>query len=137
VQMTLALPVNASPDEINRATADAQRAMAAVRQCGDLHTQARSFRGATSGDLTGLRVGDLAANPQMYESLPKLNPGQTGGPFRVAEGLQVVALCSREGGSGLPARDAVAQQILIQKLEAAGRRYMRELRRTATVEYKQ
>jgi peptidyl-prolyl cis-trans isomerase SurA len=137
VQMTLALPVNASAEEINRATADAQRAMATVRQCGDLHNQARTVRGATSGDLNGLRVGDLAANREMYESLPKLSPGQTGGPFRVAEGLQVVALCSREGGGNTPARDVVGQQILLQKLEAAGRRYMRELRRTATIEYKQ
>jgi len=137
VQLTLALPVNATPEETSRASADAQKAMAGVRQCTDLHAQARTLKGATSGELKGIRVGDLSANREMYESLPRLQPGQAAGPFRVAEGLQVVALCSREGGDGLPTRDSVSQQLLIQKLEAAGRRYMRELRRTATIDYKQ
>jgi peptidyl-prolyl cis-trans isomerase SurA len=130
VQMTLALPVNASPEETNRATTDAQKAMTAVRQCNDLHAQSRQLKGATAGDLTGVRVGDLAANRQMYEEIPRLAVGGTAGPFRVAEGLQVVALCSKEGASGLPTRDVISQQILLQKLEAAGRRYMREAPRS-------
>lgn len=136
VQMTLALPPNASPEETNRATAEAQKAMAGVRQCSDLHVQSRQIKGSTSGDLNGVRVGDLAANPQMYEQLPRLPAGGTAGPFRVAEGLQVVALCSKSGGDGLPTRDAISQQLLIQKLDAAGRRYMRDLRRQATIDIK-
>lgn len=137
VQMTLALPPNASPEEVNRAAAEAQKAMAGVRQCTDLHAQARQLKGATSGDLKGIRVGDLAANPQMYQDIPKLSIGGTAGPFRVAEGMQVVALCSKEGAGGLPSRQAVSQQLLLQKLEAAARRYMRDLRRTATIDVKQ
>jgi peptidyl-prolyl cis-trans isomerase SurA len=137
VQMTLALPVNASADEVARATTDAQKAMSAVKQCNDLHALSRQLKGATAGDLSGVRVGDLAANRQMYDEIPRLNIGGTAGPFRVAEGLQVVALCSKEGASGLPARELVSQQILLQKLEAAGRRYMRELRRTSTIDIKQ
>ena len=136
-QMTLPLPVNASPEEVNKANGDAQRVMASVKSCSDMHTKARELKGATSGDLQGIRVGDLQANPQMFEQLPKLNVGGTAGPFRVAEGMQVVVLCGKIGGDGLPARDAVSQQILIQKMEAAGRRYMRDLRRQATIDIKQ
>lgn len=136
VQMTLALPPNASPDETNRATQEAQKALAGVKQCSDLHVQARQVKGATSGDLNNIRVGDLAGNPQMYDQIPKLAPGGTAGPFRVAEGLQVVSLCSKAGGDGLPTRDAISQQLLLQKLEAAGRRYMRDLRRQATIDIK-
>ena len=134
--MTLSLPVNASPEETNRASGEAQKAMSAVKQCSDLHAQARQLKGATSGDLQGVRAGDLAANRQMYEEIPKLQIGGTAGPFRVAEGLQVVSLCSRTGGDGLPTRDAISQQILLQKLEAAARRYMRDLRRVATIDVK-
>jgi peptidyl-prolyl cis-trans isomerase SurA len=136
VQMTLALPSNASPEETSRATTEAQKAMSGVRQCSDLHVQARQVKGSTSGDLNGVRVGDLAANPQMYEQLPRLPIGGTAGPYRVAEGLQVVALCSKSGGDGLPTRDAISQQLLIQKLDSAGRRYMRDLRRQATIDIK-
>jgi len=136
-QMTLPLPVNASDNEVAKATADAQKAMTGVRTCSDLHSRARELKGATSGDLSGVRVGDLQANQQMFEQIPKLNVGGTAGPFRVAEGLQVVALCSKVGTDGLPTRDAISQQILLQKLEAAGRRYMRDLRRQATIDVKQ
>lgn len=136
VQLTLALPINASTDEVSRATGEAQKAMTGVRQCSDLHRISRELKGATSGDLQGIRVGDLAGNQQMYQDIPKLSVGGTAGPFRVAEGMQIVALCSKEGANGIPSRDAIQQQILIQKLDAAGRRYMRELRRAATVEIK-
>jgi len=136
VQMTLALPVNASPEETSRATADAQKAIAAVHQCNDLHAQSRQLKGATSGDLRDIRVGDLRANAQMYEEIPKLPIGGAAGPFRVAEGLQVVALCSKEGASGLPSREAISQQILLQKVEAGARRYMRDMRRAATIDIK-
>ena len=134
VQMTLSLPVNASPEEANKASSEAAKAMSAVKQCSDLHAQARQLKGATSGDLQGVRAGDLAANRQMYEEIPKLQVGGTAGPFRVAEGMQVVSLCGRTGGDGLPTRDAISQQILIQKMEAAARRYLRDLRRVATVD---
>ena len=111
-------------------------AMTGVRACNDLHARARDLKGATSGDLTGVRVGDLQANPQMFEQLPRLSIGAAAGPFRVAEGLQVVVLCSKAGGDGLPTRDVISQQLLLQKLEAAGRRYMRDLRRQATIDVK-
>jgi len=136
VQLTLALPVNSSPQEIEQATAEAKKAMANVHQCGDLHVQSRLLKGASSGDLNSVRVADLASNRQMYEQIPKLPIGGVAGPFRVAEGLQVVALCGKEGGGGLPSRDVISQQILVQKLEAAGRRYMRDLRRAATIDIK-
>lgn len=134
VQMTLALPVNASDQETSRATADAQKAMAAVHQCTDLHAQARQLKGATSGDLKEIRVGDLRMNKDMYTEIPKLKIGGTAGPFRVSEGMQIVSLCGKEGAEGMPTRDQIGNQIMIQKLEAAARRYMRDLRRHATVE---
>ena len=136
-QMTLPLPTNASPDEVARATTDAQKALVGVRTCSDLHARAHDLKGATSGDLQGIRVGDLAANRQMFEEIPKLDVGGTAGPFRVAEGLQVVSLCGKIGSEGLPPRDTISQQLLLQKLEAAGRRYMRDLRRQATIDVKQ
>src|SRR6185312_14778386 len=104
-----------------------QKILGAVRQCTDLFNQAGQFKGATAGKLDGIRAGDLAANREMYEQIPKLPTGAAAGPFRVAEGLQVVALCSKEGADGLPTRDVISQQLLLQKLEAAGRRYMRDL----------
>ena len=96
-QMTLPLPINASPEEVAKATADAQKATGRRAQLQRPACQARELKGATSGDLQGIRVGDLPANRQMFEEIPKLNVGGTAGPFRVAEGLQVVSLCGKVG----------------------------------------
>ena len=125
-------------DMIEDAKRSADRIVEQLKHGAPFGAVAQQFsQGSTaSGDLTGVRVGDLQANPQMFEQLPKLAVGATAGPFRVAEGLQVVALCSKVGADGLPTRDAISQQILIQKMEAAGRRYMRDLRRQATIEMK-
>ena len=76
---------------------------------------------------------------EMYDQLPKLARRHRGSVQESPRVLQVVALCNKdgasgEGGSGLPSRDTVGQQILLQKLEAASRRYMRDLRRTATID---
>ena len=86
------------------------------------------IRGQPTVGLTPDEVERIATGAE----IPKLSVGGTGGPFRVAEGLQVVALCSKAGGDGLPTRDTIGQQLLLQKLEGAGRRYMRDLRRQAT-----
>ncbi|HSH99310.1 MAG TPA: peptidylprolyl isomerase, partial [Reyranella sp.] len=91
VQLTLALPVNASPDEEARVKIEAQRLMVPVRQCSDLFSQAGQSKGATAGKLDGIRAGDLVANREMYDQIPKLPTGGVAGPFRVAEGLQIVS----------------------------------------------
>ena len=83
-----------------------------------------------------MSASDLASNRQMYDEIPKLAIGAVAGPYRVAEGLQIVSLCAKEGSNGLPTRDSISQQILLTKLEAASRRYMRDLRRSATIDLK-
>ena len=94
--------------------------------------QTKSYgTGQTTFTSSGLK------NSETIGSVTITASGGTAGPFRVAEGLQVVSLCNKEGASGLPAREQLSQQLLLQKLDAAGRRYMRELRRQATIDVKQ
>ena len=111
--------------------------MVGVRTCSDLHARARELKGATSGDLRASGSATSRPTARCTRRFPSSDAGGTAGPFRVAEGLQVVALCGKEGAGGLPTRDVISQQILLQKLEAASRRYMRDLRRVATIDIKQ
>ena len=121
-------------DEVAKATADAQKAMAGVRTCSDLHGRSRELKGATSGDLSACGSATCRPNQQMFEQIPKLaiaaRPALSG-----PEGCR----CWRcqQGRRRRPAdRDAISQQLLLQKLEAAGRRYMRDLLRQATIDVK-
>ena len=132
VQLLLPLPTNASQDEIARSKAEAERIMAQVTQCADLRAAAARTRGATTSEVDKLRVGDLPANvAQQMTSTPL---GRALGPFALQGAIQIISVCSREGDGGLPSRDAIQQQILSGKLEAAARRYMRDLRRAAIID---
>ncbi|MGE0421409.1 MAG: peptidylprolyl isomerase [Reyranellaceae bacterium] len=132
VQLLLPLPPNASQDEIARGTAEAQKIMGLVTKCDDLRAAAARTRGATASAVDKLRVGSLPANvAQQIASTPV---GRALGPFAIQGSIQILSVCSKEGDGGLPSRDAIQQQILSSKLEAAARRYMRDLRRTAIVD---
>lgn len=133
VQLLLPLPPNANENEIARAKAEAERIMATVSKCADLRAAAARTRGATVSDIDKLRVGDLGHMAQPIVNQPM---GRAIGPYRLSDknALQIVSVCSKEGDGGLPSRDAIQQQILSGKLEAAARRYMRDLRRTAIVD---
>lgn len=132
VQLLLPLPPNASAAEIARGTGEAQKIMSQVTKCADLRAAAARTRGATTSDRDKLRLGDLPANvAQQINATPV---GRAIGPYAVDGAIQILAVCSKEGDGGLPSRDAIQQQILSGKLEAAARRYMRDLRRTAIVD---
>ncbi|MCW5739129.1 MAG: peptidylprolyl isomerase [Alphaproteobacteria bacterium] len=131
-QLLLPLPPNASQDEIARGTAEAQKIMAQVTKCADLRSAAARTRGATASNVDKLRVGDLPAN--VAQQIATTPVGRAMGPFAIQGAIQILVVCSKEGDGGLPSRDAIQQQILTGKLEAAARRYMRDLRRAAIIE---
>jgi peptidyl-prolyl cis-trans isomerase SurA len=132
VQMLLPLPPNASAAEIERGKAEAQKIMGQVTKCADLRTIGTRTRGATTSEKEKLRVGDMP--PNVAQQMTATPVGRAFGPFAVEGSIQILAICSKEGEGGLPSRDAIQQQILATKVEAAARRYMRDLRRTAIVE---
>jgi peptidyl-prolyl cis-trans isomerase SurA len=91
-EMTLPFAINATLEQIAEVEARAREAMSRVRGCEDLKNETSKVPGATSGTLR-IRVGDLCPNRDMYEQIPRLAPGGVAGPFRVAEGFQIVAMC--------------------------------------------
>ena len=97
-ELTLPFPREASVEATQRGMAQGQKIMSRVHQCEDLLAEARSIEGATAGALPVMRAGDLKPNRRMYEEVPKLAPGGAAGPFRVAEGFQIIALCSKSDG---------------------------------------
>jgi peptidyl-prolyl cis-trans isomerase SurA len=137
VQLLLPLPPNANQEEIARGTAEAQKIMSFVNKCADLRAAASRTRGATVTEIDKLRVGDLQQRqPHVAQQILATPVGRAVGPFRLEQegAIQILSVCSKEGEGGLPSRDAIQQQILATKVEAAARRYMRDLRRTAIVE---
>ena len=96
---------------------------------------------AVFGDIEGAIVtplGTLGATAlvgPIREALSPLDAGEATGVIEGQVGLQVFILCSREiGGPGVPSPDEIEQQLIGQQLSLLARRWLRDLRREATVD---
>lgn len=86
------------------------------------------------------RVVQIAADKlpkQMRAILEKAGPSALVGPMRAKEGIQLIAFCgkrsiAREG----PSREQVQRMLVEQAYDVYEEKYLRDLRRTALIDYK-
>ena len=106
-----------------------------------------SAREAASGIFNvkiGKPIDALAAKipKPMRQALDKVGPGKAMGPARGPKGIQVIAFCSKRTVQPpkpkyeLPTREQVATAVSNEKYDAAEEKYMKAMRKTALIEYK-
>jgi peptidyl-prolyl cis-trans isomerase SurA len=84
-----------------------------------------------------VRVRDLP--PALQSMLLNLSIGQSTTPFGTfEEGVRVLVLCGRDdpGAAGGPSFDQVYAQLNEDRVNRRARRYLRDLRRDAVVDYR-
>lgn len=75
--------------------------------------------------------------PQLKQLLDKAGPGRLVGPALQDAGVQLIALCGRQNiAPQKPSRQAVVSMLENKKFDGYEQRYMRDLRRTAFIDYK-
>lgn len=130
VQITLPSSRAAALDDARSRLESASQRVASCDAVGDAFSE---LEGVIMTDL-----GSLSANaliPQIRQALNGLEPVSTTGVLDTAAGLQVFVLCDRElTGPGMPSRDEIENQLIGQQLSLLARRWLRDLRRDATVE---
>ena len=133
-QVMVELPETASEAEVAAAT---QRLDAIRGQltCDNILTRAQSEQGLLGADLGESDVQNLA--PQFQQVARSAEIGTISTPVRTPLGLHLLAVCGRRvGGSEAPNARAVENQLFRQNIMTLGRRYMRDLRADALIEYK-
>jgi peptidyl-prolyl cis-trans isomerase SurA len=104
--------------------------------CGGADKVAADFRGdVVQSDSVKLR--DLPA--ALQEMMLPMQVGQATRPFgSIAEGVRVLVICGRdeEEGTGAPNPDAVFAQLQEERVNQRARRYLRDLRRDAVIDYR-
>lgn len=131
-QLVVPVSANASPREIEGQTTLARTIAEVAASCQDLEAMAKEVKSPTTGAMTNLKVGNLS--PRIRDIISGLNVGQASAPQPIEGGIAVVMVCDRtEEVSGVDRR-AVERLIRGQRLEAAARRFIRELRRGALVD---
>ncbi|HYC75355.1 peptidylprolyl isomerase [Brevundimonas sp.] len=134
-QVMIELPETASEAEVATAT---QRLQALQPQltCETMLQRATSEQGLLGADLGEADVQNLA--PQFQQVARAAPVGSVSTPIRTPLGLHLVGVCGRRvGGTEAPDPRAVENQLFRQNLATLGRRYMRDLREDALIEFKQ
>ncbi len=132
-QAAIRVPEQATPEQIAAATAKLDTLKAEVKSCNDLEPDAAKLDGVVAGDLGETEISDLS--PEFKSVVDGLKVGQVGGPVRTKAGIHLVALCGRHA-SGVKGvgRDEIESRLENEQLSMIARRYLRDLRNSATIE---
>ena len=149
---TIQIPItsSASKEKQEQVKQIAVRLYQSVNGCGNLAALVKA-NGATTVPLGTVAVKDLA--PDFRKILEKTPNGRSTPPLRSANGVQMFVVCAggmvpgRDSvvaggpeGSGIvkpfvmPTRDDIQQRLYGQELSMMARRYLRDLRRDASID---
>lgn len=132
-QLLIPLAAEAPQAEADAAIAKARQARSEIRSCDDVETVAGRFEAPGSGSLGTLRMGDL---PESFrQAVAPLQINQSSEPVRASRAVHVFTLCAKQEAEGLN-RNEVRLSILARRSELMAQRYIRELRRDATIEFR-
>jgi peptidyl-prolyl cis-trans isomerase SurA len=132
-QAAIALPSGASAADEAAARAKLETVRSTITNCDSLEAAAAKTPGVVAGDLGEAAISDLA--PQFKEVAETLEVGQVSHPVRTAAGLHLVAVCGKHAAGGAQLEhDDIESRLYGQQLSMISRRYMRDLRNSATIE---
>ncbi len=133
-QAAIALPQSASPADLDAAKSKLLALKGQIKGCDDLEKQAAKVSGVVAGDLGEAEIKDLA--PAFREAAETLAVGQISDPIRTAAGLHILGVCGKRSGGDDEAqsREQIENRLFSQQLSMIARRYMRDLRNSATIE---
>jgi peptidyl-prolyl cis-trans isomerase SurA len=143
------LPAGASKEKQEKVRQSSIRLYQTVNGCGNLAAQAKA-EGATTVPLGQVNVKDLAAD--FRKILEKTPNGRSTPPLRSQAGVQMFVICAGGMTPGrnavvatnpeaatvkpfqMPTRDDIQQRLYSQELSMMARRYLRDLRRDASID---
>ena len=111
------------------------RAHGESESCADMLRLSADFVSPQSGDLGELSLGDMPLD--LRQAVQQLEAMSLSAPLPFGGGFRILMVCSRdEAKVDVPSRDAMRQIIGNRRLELQARRYLRDLRRSAFVEFR-
>ena len=114
---------------------EAQQFMRRWKSCGNSKEAASGIFNVKVSKAIPVAVKELPDD--MRTALDQVGPGKLLGPMRAPEGIQIVAFCGRKTMEPpKPTRDVVESMLRNEKHELASQRILRDLRRSAYIDYK-
>jgi len=121
----------------SRITEDARtrlsRAVGSIESCDAVEARVENIEGVLVTDLG--TIGANALVDTIRNAVTGLEPVEATPLLETAAGLQSFVLCGRSvEGAGIPSEDQMEDQLRGQQLSLLSRRWLRDLRREATIE---
>lgn len=108
---------------------------AELKSCADLSGLVEELGEVLFRDLGEISLKQL--NPDLRAILMPVPVGQATDPINTPDGFIIFAICNRRMPEAkLPSNDEIRNQIETQRIAMMGRRYLRDLRRDAIIDYK-
>ena len=135
-QIAIAFPPNTGKDQAQPKVAAFTQALKGLQGCGKVADLAKQFN-ADVIDNDQVKVRDLPAALQPI--MLGLRVGESTPPFGSSDdGVRALVLCGRDDPeeAAIPTFDAIQSQMSDERVNLRARRYLRDLRRDAVVEYR-
>ena len=135
-QLSVTFPPGSTREQAQPRLQELSRISQSVGGCGKVEEAAAAINGeVVSSDQ--VRVRDLP--PALQEIMLRLNIGQATSPFgSLEESVRILVLCGRDDPQTAdgPSFDQVYAQLNEERVNRRARRYLRDLRRDAVVDYR-
>jgi peptidyl-prolyl cis-trans isomerase SurA len=135
-QAAIALPANAPQDQVDAARAKLEALRGQLHGCDSFEATAGKVDGVLAGDLGEADARDLA--PAFRDAAASLPVGQVSEPIRSDQGLHLLVVCGKHSsGAKSLSHDQIENQLIGEQLEMIKRRYLRDLRNSASIEVRE
>ncbi|MFL5259089.1 MAG: SurA N-terminal domain-containing protein [Hyphomicrobiales bacterium] len=134
------LPVDKTDDTMAQQlllarAADAAQLARQYKGCGSLRQAASGIYNVKIS--SPIKADGRKLPPPLKAALDKAGPGKIIGPGRAPAGIQLIAFCSKSTvAPPAPSREQIEMMLMNKKYDVYEERYMRELRRSAFIDYK-
>ncbi|HZZ88867.1 MAG TPA: peptidylprolyl isomerase [Caulobacteraceae bacterium] len=135
-QAAIALPADAPQAQLEAANAKLLALKSQLHGCDGFEATAGKVEGVLAGDLGEADAKDLA--PAFRDAASTLPVGQVSDPIRSDQGLHLLVVCSKRNSSAQSlTHDQIENMLMGQQLQMINRRYLRDLRNSASIEVRE
>jgi len=134
-QLSFDVPDGADTEATENRKSEVRLATSTIMGCETLEETAKELGTSSVNNVGAMRIGDLP--PQLQAAVEPLGVGEVTDPFEIGGKLQVLVVCGRnEPEVNMPTFEAIEESLRQQRLSMMARRYLRDLRRDAIVDYR-
>ncbi|HEX8233063.1 MAG TPA: peptidylprolyl isomerase [Caulobacteraceae bacterium] len=132
-QAAVRLQPTASEAEVQAATARLNQVRAKGPTCETLDAAAAGVEGVVTTTMPEIDAN--AAPPEFVSAIETLTQGRAAEPVRSAAGMHLLVMCGQRTGSpNKPTRQTVENRLWSEQMAMLSKRYLRDLRSSATIE---